>query len=430
MRKEEQNLPVIEWSASKVVAFDPVSRNYATGPTIADVSAGITGKKVIVALSRRSSFVRTARVPDAPKEQVLQVLKIQLPNLLPIVASDIAFDFRLAKNVNEEGRLAVIGAVGTETLKTVLQEVKEAGLHAVAVIPVAFSSGVLAQSLSLESCAIAEESQEGLAIDIIADSELRYTRTVPMPKDGEGIADEVCRTFNVARVSCSHIVAAGGLRFAGADTIAPSRPLEVLSAGLAGRLDLNIELPEAIEQRARKARGTKAMNALFLWLAVAAVGAFVYLDRTDAVAKITSDNVRYNSAMKQLTAVQAKTKADLSAETALQAGLSAAYMPAQTFSDVITEVCNKMPPDKMWTSGFTLERGKPFLIRGTAVDSDSVAAYVQALAIDPRFRDVKLVFANNGTIDAKQIVEFSIQMHVMGNTPLNDPLKTSGVQHS
>lgn len=430
MRKDETHLPVIEWSASRVTAYDPATHQYHVGKNLAEVAPLLTGpRKAIVALSRRSSFMRTARVPDAPKEQVQQVLRIQMANLVPIPATDIAFDFRLSKSVNEEGRLAIIGAVSTDALSQVNRDLKEAGIAAAAIAPVAFGSALLAQSLSLETCAIVEQSPEGLAIDIIADGELRYSRTVPIPADSDGIAEEVCRTFNVARVSCGHIVAAGGLAFSGADSMVKAHPLEAFAACPIPRLGINIELPETLELRRRKAQSSKARTAVFFWLAVAVAGFYVYADRTDASAKIASDNARYLSTKKQLDSATEKLKGDIANESVLQTALANAFSPAQLPSDVIAEFTNKMPSDKMWTTGFTFERGKPLLIRGTALDSDSVAAYVQDLAIDPRLRDVKLVFANNGMIENKPIVEFSLQVHVMGNLPLNNPLKSTGGSH-
>jgi len=430
MRKEELHVPVIEWSASQVTAYDPVARKYHSGASITEVAPFLSdAKRVVVALSRRSSFVRTIRVPDAPKEQVQQVLRIQLPGLLPIAASEIAFDFRLTKDVNEEGRLAVVGAIPAETIRLIHRELKEAGLQAVAIIPVAYGSGLLAQSLSLESCAIAEASSEGLAIDVVVDGELRYSRTVPMPRDPDAIADEVCRTFSVARVSCSQIVGAGGLRFAGADTVVATRSLESFSAGLLHKLGVNIEMPEALEHRQKKAQGAKSRTVLFLWLGALVVGAAVYNDRADDAAAIVSANAHYNSSKKQLNSVIGNLKSKLATQAALKGVLSNAFTPAQAPSDAITEISNKIPAGKMWISGFTLERGKPLLIRGTSLDSDSVAAYVQALAVDPRFRDVKLVFANNGMIENKPIVEFSLQVHVMGNLALTNPYNTTGGKH-
>src|ERR1700744_733918 len=104
MAKEELNCPVFEWSASRVTLYDPVARQYHSGANIAEVAPRIsTGQAVVVALSRRSSFLRTIRVPDVPKAQVAQVLQIQLPGQLPIPAQDIAFDFRLTNSVTEEG---------------------------------------------------------------------------------------------------------------------------------------------------------------------------------------------------------------------------------------------------------------------------------------------------------------------------------------
>ena len=66
------------------------------------------------------------------------------------------------------------------------------------------------------------------------------------------------------------------------------------------------------------------------------------------------------------------------------------------------------------------------MIRGTALDSNSVNAYDQALGIDSRYRNVTLVFDNNGTIESKPVQEFSVQAHVVGNMPLPNDATAEG----
>ncbi|HEY3780827.1 MAG TPA: PilN domain-containing protein [Fimbriimonadaceae bacterium] len=426
MRKEDLNLPVIEWSATTVTLYDPQSRQYHVGASIKELVPFMgSAKSAIVTLSRRSSYVRTLRVPDAPKAQVAQVIQLQLPGILPIPAGEIAFDFRLSKESSSEGRLAIIAAVSATTLMHIRSECKSLGVEPTIVVPVAFGSWLLAQSLDLTQCAVVEHVTEGLAIDIIADGDLRYTRVVPFPKNNEGIESEVCRTFSVAKVPCSHIVAAAGLTFDGADTTVASRSLDVFGSGLLGRLDINIELPEAVENRKKKALYVRGRTAVIIWLAAVILGLFLLQNRSDMAAKVAAGLTHYNSSQKQLTKVLGSTKAQATSENTLSGTLLTAFQPAQQPSDVIAAFSKYINPAKMWIGGFTFERGKPLMLRGTALDSDTVASYVASLDLEPRFRDVKMVFANNGTVENKSVVEFSVQAHVIGNLPIT----TSGGVH-
>ena len=65
-----------------------------------------------------------------------------------------------------------------------------------------------------------------------------------------------------------------------------------------------------------------------------------------------------------------------------------------------------------------MERGKHIQIRGTAKTSETVAEYIRALQAEPRFRDVRLVFANNAAIETNQVVQFSVSAFPVGNLPL------------
>jgi Fimbrial assembly protein (PilN) len=420
MRKEDLNLPVIEWSASTVTLYDPQTRQYHAGSSVKELVPFMgSAKKAVVTLSRRSSFVRTLRVPDATKAQVAQVIQLQLPGILPIPAGDIAFDFRLAKDSSSEGRMAIVGAVSANTLKQILLEFKALGIEPTVVVPVAFGSWLLSQSLDLTQCAVVEHVTEGLAIDVIADGDLRYTRVVPFPKGSEAIEAEVCRTFSVAKVPCSHIVAAAGLSFEGADTTVATRTLDVFGSGFLTRLDINIELPDTVDTRRKKSLYVRGRTAVVLWVAAVVLGLFLLQSRSDMAASVAAGMAHYNSSSKQLNTILSSTKSKATSEEDLQKTLLTAFQPAQNPSDVISALSKWIDPKKMWIGGITFERGKALLMRGTAMDSDTVAAYVQDLAIDPRFRDVKLVFANNGTVENKPVVEFSVEAHVMGNIPVS-----------
>lgn len=411
-------MPVIEWSPSRVTVYDPQTRHYHSGSSIAEVQPYISGAKtVVVALSRRSSFIRTIRVPDAAKAQVTQVLQLQLGQVLPIGGPDVAFDFRLTKDVNSEGRLAVVAAVHAETLRQVTRELKAAGLTARCIVPTAFGSWLLTRSLEIAQCAVVEHVLEGLAIDVIADEELRYTRVVPLPDNSEEIEAEICRTFSIAKVACSPIVATAGLAFSGADTTVATRPLEVFSTGLLSRLNIGIELPETLENRKRGAVQTRARVALLLWAAVVVAGLLVFFDRADAAAKVRSGQARFIAQLNRIKSEDAALKIQNDEQTAQLDTLTSAFEPAQRLSDIVATIAN-LAPSTVWLSGITVERGKPVLIRGTAMNSDQVAQYVQALASEPRLRDVRLIFANNSTIEQTPVVQFSIQAHAVGNLPV------------
>ena len=423
---ETLNLPVLEWAPSRVSLFDPRSRQYHSGGSIADVAPYLNGnREVAVALSRRSSFVRTVRVPDAPKEQVVQVLNIRLPGLLPLAPDEIAFDVHLSKNVNEEGRLAVVGAVSCNLLRQLFDDLRSAGLRTKHVAPAAFGSWLLARSMDVSKCAVVDQTAEGLAIDVVADDELRYTRVIPAPKTPTLVDEEINRTFSIAQVNGSQILAAASVNAPNADTVISTRPVETFATGLLTKLDMNIELPEAVQARMRSAVQNRGRLALLFWAAVVCVGALVYTDRDDASKRVKSLDSRQLAQIHQLSQRVAALQGQVGDKQSLADVLTTAFEPAQHVNDVVSAFSNDTPAN-VWMDGFTFERGKPVVLRGTALNSDSVSAFVQQMSADTRFKDVGLIFINNATLENTPIVQYSIQAHVNGNLPLNTILAKGG----
>jgi Tfp pilus assembly protein PilN len=163
----------------------------------------------------------------------------------------------------------------------------------------------------------------------------------------------------------------------------------------------------------------KSRLALFLWLAVVCVGALVYIDRDDEAQEAFRVESKVKGSVTNL-----EKDIDLYSSRLASVGksvdnLEVAFRPAQTVANVLTVVSNTLP-DGAWLTGAAFERGKPLQIRGTALTGDQVTAYTSALAMETRFRDVQLVFANNSEIEGTPVVQFAITIHVVGNLPLID----------
>ena len=119
--------------------------------------------------------------------------------------------------------------------------------------------------------------------------------------------------------------------------------------------------------------------------------------------------------------LNAQTQKEASA-LAQQSALSTAFSPAQPISDISSVITDSLPTGA-WLSALSVERGKPVEVRGAAKESADVSHFVDALAASPRFRDVKLVFANNATIGKTSVVEFDVTAWCVGNLPMPAPEK-------
>ncbi|MBX7134920.1 MAG: PilN domain-containing protein [Fimbriimonadaceae bacterium] len=422
-------LPIIEWSPTTVRCWLPGSNKVVEAQSLEALKPHLGGaNEVIVALSRRTSFVRTTRLPDAAKSEVAKILELQIGGLFPIAANEVSFDFALTGDKNAEGRLAVVGAVKSSTLEALKSELSAQGIQSAAIVPAALGSVMLARSLGKPECAVVEECPEGLAIDIISEGELRVSRVVPMPAP-DMIDGEVCRSFAVAKLPLSPMnggergrggegpitIAAGGLAYPEADLSVGTPSLAGLSSGTPA---LNLELRDIVEKREKQRHGRTQRVALLLWVAALLLGAVLWDQRSTEAAVISKGDARWRKRLGTLTTTKNQAQAKLTSIQGMNTALDLGFEPSQRMSDVV-RVVSSLAPEGLWLTGVTLERGKPLMLRGTAMNNEAVTRYLEALSGQSRFRDVKLVFANNGQIEKTNIVQFSLTAIVVGNLPLD-----------
>ncbi len=419
MSKGIEALPVVEWSPNQVRVYRTDRKDLAVGPSIESVMAAIgDSREVVVAMSRRSSFLRTARLPDAPKKDVAKILALQLGQLFPLAPGDAAVDFYLTDDRNVEGRLAVVAAVKSDVLRQLNAELAEHGLTTRAVVPAALGSAFLAKQTGRRECAILEESPEGLTIDIVHEGELRASRVVPMP-DPAYVDVEVERSFAVAKLPCSETLTAGGFTYPEANGFLPQTGLSTLTEGA---LPLTLEPPEVVEKRERAALSRGRSFALLAWVVAILLALLVADFRTRDLEALEKGQSKLKKAVADLRKSDNQAQAKLTDLQKIDKALDLAFEPKQQFSDV-TILLNNLTTEGLWLTGITLERGKLAQIRGTATTGEAVTKFQERLATQPRFRDVKLIFANSGEIEKVGIVQFSIQAHIVGNFPLEVEVK-------
>lgn len=413
--RDMTGLPVIEWSPTAVRLWLPGPNKLIEAQSVEALKPHLNGSgDVIVALSRRTSFVRTTRLPDASKAEVAKILELQIGALFPIPSNEVSFDFAMTGDKNAEGRLAIVGAVKSSTLEALKSELASQGLQAAAIVPAALGSVMLARSLGRTECAVVEDCPEGLAIDVISEGELRGSRVVPLPGN-EVIDGEVSRSFAVAKVPCAAGIAAGGLTYPEADLTVGTPSLAGLTGG---NLALNLELREVVEKREKQRHGRTQRVALLLWVAAFLLGAVLWDQRSTEAAVISKGDARWRKRLGTLQTTKNQAQAKLTSIQSMNTALDLGFEPSQRMSDVV-RVVSSLAPEGLWLTGVTLERGKPLMLRGTAMNNEAITRYLEALSGQSRFRDVKLVFANNGQIEKTNIVQFSLTAIVVGNLPLD-----------
>ena len=414
----ETQYTVIEWSPDKVRAYDPVAKQTVTDSSVADALRRVGGPGIVgLCLSRRVAFLRESRVPDVHKDQARAILQLRVEDIFPSMGEGVSFDFAIGAHRYDDGRLTTVSAVGSEMLRRAVKEVHDAGAKVAWTAPVALRAAALAEAYSSDAIAVVESDGEFLNIDIVRHGSVVFSRSVLDPGDGPARRSEVARTLAACGVSDAVTVGVKG-------TDISSEVQSVQEGTLAAMAShdptvFNVLTPEETAKAARAGTSIKTRLALLLWLAVVCVGGLVFNDRANA-----ADAIADKSSSEQKKRARAQDNVDIvskavgSDETKVDRILLA-FAPAQTLSEVIKIVSNTLPSGA-WLTGLTFERGKIVQIRGTAVRGAAVSEYTAALAQDVRFRDVKLVFANNAEIETTPVVQFAVTAHIVGNLPLED----------
>ena len=411
---------IIDWSPRKIVAYDAQTREIKTYNDPAGMPYG--GRQALLAISRRSVFVRATRVPNAAPEEVRTVVQIKLAELFPVPPSDLAFDFTLLGDVNDEGRLALIVAMPVTELRRAMEHMASAGIKVTRVIPVALGSAFLAESLGRRDAAVVERTEDLASVDIVVDGVLRYSRVSP---PGAPVEVEISRTFNAAGLACSAVIAAGGVQVGESDASTKMTALEALGGVAPDRFKLNLQLPEVIAAKELAERRMRTRVALLMFVAALIALYFAWDQRNEAQQQVDAEVKGYN-----VKAANAKTKESVAEKlrdqsNAIETNLSHAFKPAQRMRDIVIDAANQAP-DGLWLSAISVVRGKELTLRGIAISDDAVAKFVNNLSADTRFRNVRLVVANNTDIEKTPVVQFNVSAFPNGNLPIALTQQTGG----
>lgn len=404
-------IPAVEWSPSFVRAYLP-------GRGLTDSIPNSLGS-IRAALSRGNTFVRAIRIPNVSAADTEKILKLQLPQTFPVPAAELVFTYRLTNDTNAEGRLVLVAAARAEVVRQLHAALRELGVNPQEIVASAFGSMLLAKTMRLPNVAVVEHTPEGWAIDIIVDSELRYSRVIPLATGADALESEVCRTFGMAGLPCGQILAAGGTHLSFADVSTDKSTLELLTHPDAYALRVGLELPEVLISREKKQIGARARLAVLMSFGAVALGMLVFVDRMDKAAEIRKEQTAWNIETRKLESARTSAKAKVAGLSKTTETLDRAFTPLQKPSEILA-LLSALAPREIWLTGISFERGKPISIRGTALSTNAVAAYVDSLSGNERFRDVKLVYANDADIEETKVAQFSISLHAIGNLPLVD----------
>jgi len=406
----------IEWSPNGVQATPAGGGSPLQADSLAGLKGMVAGPCVIL-LSRRSTFVKATRLPNARAADLEQIVAMQANQLFPTVSGPMTHGFLLTNDVNPEGRLAVLVAVSVATLERIYEEAKEAGIQIEGAIPVSLGATIIAHNDGETTAAIVESTNEGLAIDVVKDGALIYSRVTPT-MGASNAKSEIARTFAAAGVDAAPTL--GNDDVAGVDRHTSERCATAMAKSHVDWSTALLELPSAVEDRSRIQVRSRAQLAMLLAVACVGCAAIVYDWRDEASQQANKARSAHQSELQGWTRQRDATQTERDKFTKISEELKRAFEPKQPASDVIAAAGN-LAPAGVWLTGVNYERGKDVQIRGVAMTNEAVKCFLETMGSSSRFRDVRLVFANNALIETSSVVQFSVSAHVVGNLP---PFKT------
>jgi hypothetical protein len=228
---------------------------------------------------------------------------------------------------------------------------------------------------------------------------------------------EVVRTIAAARAEDATVLTIGAL-----DLPQSTPSMESLLALLHEAPVLNFELQEDRLLALKKHVDSRTRFAALLVLAALCFIAGVWSMWSDQMDAQASSQASWNSRITRATTLEKAETAQMALISPVNITISRAFDPGQRLSDIASVVTDSLPKDS-WLTGLTMERGVPMEVRGTAESPDDVAHLVSTLGVNPRFRDVRLVFANSGQLNKTTIVQFDLSAVCVGNLPMPEPIK-------
>jgi Tfp pilus assembly protein PilN len=382
----------------------------AQGESFDDVAPILSGQRsALVGVGRSHVFLKSTRLPRASVDDLRRILAVQIAQIFPLPADQLAFDFFQTADQSTEGLLTVVAAMRADDLRTLRADLKRAGLAPSRIVPMSLGAPAVATRAGKSNALVVEQEADGYSFDVVQEGTVRYSRVTTALADPIG---EVQRTLAASRTPDATVLAVGSV------DLPNSMP------SLDSSLSLLHEAPpfnfKLAEDRviADKKRVASKMRVAGLMSAVAILlVALVWSDRQDAQEKVAREHSKASRQIAMLHSVLSTESAKASMLSSASASLARAFVPGQPVSDIAAVVTDSLPSGA-WLTGLTVERGKTVDIRGASKTSDQVGHFVDNLSANPRFRDVKLVFANSSLIGKVPVVQFDVSATGVGNLPM------------
>ena len=411
MSKSAGQALAIEWSPEAVRVWNPVSGRIATGATLADVSDVFGGlRHAVVGLARTHAFTKRIALPKASPDDMRQMLQFQIGQHVPLPPDQVSFDFSTTDVRMDDGFLTLLAVARTEDIRQLRSAMAQAGIAIDRILPICLAAPIAIRSAGRSSGLVIDHWLGQPTHDGVFDGHWVYGRTADQGEDEER---EIARTLAAAGM--------GPL-----ESVLGPQPGDggFLLRHLPDVTGIALEPAEDRLQRERRKRVARTRFGILMLLAALLLVAWVWDERDRNAAVLRRGEGTWARQLSQLRSIRKTEQAKAAEATKVRSALDRSFVTAQSPNDIVHLVSGLLPTD-IWLTGVSAERGKPVQIRGTAVSAEAVARLVATLSGSPRFREVRLLFANASKIDETPVVQFSITAVAVGNLPMPEPDKAA-----
>ena len=403
----------LEWTPGFVRAVNIVTGETAEAETVASLGAILSGhKQALAGIGPNHVFLKSVRLPRAADADLRSILGVQIGQLFPLPADQLSFDFLRTDDQTPDGWLTVVAAMRAADLKQVRAEMKQAGLTPLHIMPVSLAAAAVAARTGRTEGLVIERSRAGLSFDVVQGGVLRFRRVTSSSGD---LAMEAEKTLAAARAEALPVITVGSVELPGA---IPS--LDTALNVLHEAPPFNFELSEDRVREVRQQVASRMRLAVLMLASALLLVLLVWADRQDAMKVVKHSQGAWARQLTTQESIQNAETVQAGKVVAAQNTLKLAFQPAQPLSDISAVVDDSLAPGA-WLTGLDVERGKPLDIRGTTKTAGDVTRLVDVLSANPRFRDVRLVFANSALVGKTPVVQFNVSAVCVGNLPMPVP---------
>src|SRR5688572_22669557 len=160
--------------------------------------AGITSKQVVAAIPRRLVTVKTARLPQAPPEQIAGMVRFEAQQYIPFQIEDVVLGHQIVSDEGDDMTSVMIVAARRTLVDEILAAFDSAGIEVTRLTVSSFGLAEHARS-SIAPQAVVEIEPRELDMVVVGDGKLLFSRSASLSESADSASAPRALSNEVAR---------------------------------------------------------------------------------------------------------------------------------------------------------------------------------------------------------------------------------------